>query len=420
MELRGIKYHESRAQEKIAKLAGEMNSLQALVNQANGGKPLNVKSPKQMVEFLKRKNLPVPTNRKTGRPTANYTALLSLAKKTGYRFLTQIIGLKTRGTRVQMLNIRADDDGRIRCGYNVVGTDTGRLTCYTSPTGSGYNLQTITEADRDNFLADEDYWFFQCDLSGADAWTVAAWGHNLGDPTMLEDLKAGIKVAKVIACMFRFGGEVTSLPREELVKLTNQIEKTDPIYFASKCVQHGSNYGMGKILMSSIIFTQSEGAVNTSAADCQRLQDLYFRRYPGVKRWQTFVQTKVNNKAVFTSASGHQRKFAGAAGDFGIFKQALANEPQENTTYATNLAALNLWEDEENHRADGSLIIEPLHQVHDALCGQFPKGVTNWAVDKIRGYFNNELIIAGVPITIPYEGAYGPSWGELNQGEIKP
>lgn len=60
-----------------------------------------------------------------------------------------------------------------------------------------------------------------------------------------------------------------------------------------------------------------------------------------------------------------------------------------------------------------SLIIEPLHQVHDALIGQFPKEHTAWAVDKIRSYFSNTLHIANSEVLIPFEGQYGPSWGEL-------
>ncbi len=86
----------------------------------------------------------------------------------------------------------ADPDGRVRCSYNVVGTDTGRLSCQGSPTGSGMNLQTVTKKLRHLFLADPGYHFFQCDLAGADGWTVAAECASLGDPTMLNDYLAGI------------------------------------------------------------------------------------------------------------------------------------------------------------------------------------------------------------------------------------
>ncbi len=94
------------------------------------------------------------------------------------------------------------------------------------------------------------------------------------------------------------------------------------------------------------------------------------------------------------------------------FKEFLADEPQENTTYATNLALHNLWCDPENRRG-GKLIVEPLHQVHDALIGQVPKDDTEFASRKIKLWFQNELEIANCKVVIPYEGAFGSSWGQL-------
>jgi hypothetical protein len=73
---------------------------------------------------------------------------------------------------------------------------------------------------------------------------------------------------------------------------------------------------------------------------------------------------------------------------------------------------LNLWNDPDNHREDGSLLIEPLHQVHDALCGQWPTPLRSWARSKLKEYFNVTINIDGLDVTIPFDGAYGPSWGE--------
>ncbi len=125
-----------------------------------------------------------------------------------------------------------------------------------------------------------------------------------------------------------------------------------------------------------------------------------------------------------------------------ILTKAVAFEPQANTTYATNLAMFRLWTDPDNRstrqvlpsqdqrpsefvespQSSGAircrLRIEPLHQVHDALCGQFRKTDTSWASGKIKSYFNNPLTIAGQQITIPYEGGYGGSWGSLNEGKL--
>src|SRR5213075_147148 len=123
--------------------------------------------------------------------TTDYLALITLVKKATTQLqkstLDVAITIGELRTRSQMLAIHADRDGRIRAGYNIVGSETGRITCYTSPTGSGYNLQTLPNEDplkevghplhlgmRDLVIADEGCYLGKCDLKGADGWTVGA------------------------------------------------------------------------------------------------------------------------------------------------------------------------------------------------------------------------------------------------------
>jgi hypothetical protein len=362
--------------------------------------------------------LPVQTKKLRGKDTGvrtkDYHALLTLVKKTGHNAPKLAIELQSRLTRAGMLGIAADPDGRIRCGYNVVGTETARVSCSTSPTGSGYNLQTIPDGDRDCFVADDGYWLFQCDLSGADGWTVAAHLAALGERTMLDDYLFGLKPYKILCLMLRHGAHISQKTRAELKELSNSIKKHDWDAFACKQGQHGSCYLMGGRTLSNRVFIESEGKVQISESDGDHLKGLFFHRYR-VPLWHNSTQRKLAIRPELRSASGHKRFFFGRKAD--ILGQALANEPQENTTYATSLAMKRLWEDPEN-RKDSRLIIEPLHQVHDAIVGQFPKDKTDWAIPRIRGYFNNPILIAGIRITIPFEGGYGPNWRDTNVGSI--
>ena len=388
-------------------------------------------------------------NKDTGKKelSTDYESLLKIQKESPHRVIEIALVLGALRTRAQMLEIHSDADGRIRCGYNVVGTETGRLTCYTSPTGSGYNLQTIpsdspTEPEgsplkkgmRDLFIADPGYYMFQCDLSGADGWTVAAHLAALGDRTMLDDYLAGIKPAKVLCYMLRHGaGSLAGKSRDEIKHLTKPISSKDWDYFFSKIGQHGTSYLMGPQALANQAFKQSEGKLVVSKKDTEDLQNLFNIRYR-VRLWHNATALKLSKNPVITAASGHSRRFFGRSTD--ILGQALAHEPQANTTYATNLAAIKLWSDKENRFNDATrlastmetgrrpsmvsckLRIEPLHQVHDALLGQFPIPDTAWAVGKIKSYFDNPLIIAGIPITIPFEGNYGTSWGDQSVGSI--
>lgn len=378
---------------------------------------LNTQSFQQLCHFLYTTLcLPLQVDKKTKQPTADALALLVLFKKTENPVLKLVLRTTKLLTQLETLETKCDPDGRIRCSYNVVGTVTGRLSCSKSPTRTGYNLQTVTKDHRDLFLADEKYWFFQCDLSGADGWTVAARCAQLGDSTMLDDLRAGLKPAKIIALMY-LGGGVNLLSRDQIAEQSKQITDKLPnnwIYMAGKRVFHGSNYLMGKLTMSNQILEDSwkYGAEPTfvEPAICGNLQALYFQRYPGVPVYHRWHTEQLRNKRQITSACGHTRIFMGRPNSHDTLKEACAHEPQINTTYFTNRAALNLWNDLANRKADGLFIVEPLHQIHDALVGQFPKEQTPWALDKLRGWFKNSLTIAGQVIKIPFEGHYGRSW----------
>lgn len=398
---------------------------------------LNTDSPEQLCQYLyETLQLPTQFTQNRGeepRPTTDYEALLKLSKilqqseHPALPIIETIIELRALSTRAGMLGISADDDGRIRCGYNIVGSNTGRVTCYQSPTGSGYNLQTIPNytqkkdapggilGDRDLFLADDGYWFFQCDLKGADGWTVAAYCAMLGDTTMLDDYRAGLKPYQILAVKLR-GYPANFKDRDDLRGWCKKIEKDAWDGFACKRVQHGGAYLEGNITISRNILKDSEGKLYLSPSECDPIKKFYFERYWGIPKWHDWTARRIKENRTLVAASGQVREFFGRPDE--ILTKAVAYEPQSNTTFATNLAMWQLWKDPENRDNTQKLKIEPLHQVHDALCGQFKKTETSWAIDKIRKYFNNPITIAGQTLVIPFDGAYGMSWGQQTEGVI--
>ncbi len=389
--------------------------------------------------------------------TTDAEALLNLSKRLpGDELLGLILRHRHLEGLVETLNIKADPDGRVRCAYNVVGTETGRFSCKTSPTGAGANLTTITKSLRGNYAADLGYDFGQCDLAGADGWTYGAWSAKMGDPTMIDDYRFGLKPAKIIAMLYTFGSEVNKLSREDLLFWSGKpqfkaIENIagNWVYDGSKVVQHGSAYMMGIPTMQTNLmkksFKETGEAVYMQHRDGVALQGSMFNRYWGLPLWHRYSESIVANKGELTSASGHTRTFFGRRNGPGLHetvKEYLADEPQQNTTWATNLAMLRLWNDPANRIiartgnqifcGDGSvhwvpgwpielyrrlipggLLVEPLHQVHDALCVQWPSFLRNWARRKMKEWFQNKLTIAGIELIIPFDGNWGPSWGDM-------
>lgn len=236
---------------------------------------------------------------------------------------------------------------------------------------------------------------------------------------MLDDYHAGIKPARVIGYMYLHGAETSKLDRNELAKACKYIGSTDEteyLYFTCKRVQHGSNYLLGPATMANQIlkdsFKLTGVPIYVDQKTCVSLQKLYNLRYKGVAAWQTWVDSQLKTKGRLPCASGHTRTFFGRRQAHETLRSAVAHEPQANTTYATNMAFHRLWHDPENRNPDGSLIVQPLHQVHDAMCGQWPVARRDWAIAKIKEWFNNPITIAGTELVIPFEGNYGPSWGE--------
>lgn len=392
------------------------------------GLGMNVKSEAFKTYLYETLALPVQKNRATKATSTDNESLLKLQKLKPTKAVELGIDIMELRTRAQALNIKADPDGRVRCGFNIVGTVTGRLSCYKSPTGSGYNLQTtpddykslpeshpLRKGMRDLFLADEGYWIGQCDLKGSDGWSIGAHLSTLGDSSMLDDLHAGIKPASRICYMLRHGNNsLDGKERDEVKELLKEVKSDDTDYFYSKVGIWGMCYTMGVDLLAAQIAEASYGKINLSRKEMVAFKEAVFAGYR-LNLWHDAMSRKLAKSPTLTSPSGNTRRFFGRKDE--ILGEALASEPQNTTTYATNLAMLNLWKDPEN-REGGRLKVQPLHTIHDALMIQFRKEDTAWAKVKIQEWFNNTIVIAGIPIVIPYAGAYGSSWGSLTEGEL--
>jgi hypothetical protein len=401
---------------------------------------LNTGSKSQLSHFLyETLNLPTQYTKIRGqepRITTDYEALLNLSKHcqkekldTEGKIILSIIELRALATRCTNLSCLYDRDERMRFGYNIVGSNTGRTQCYISPTGRGRAGQGVPKytseveapggilGDRDLFCTDEGMYIFDCDLEGADSWTVAAYSAMLGDATMLEDLRLGIRPAKRICLRLR-GVKLNYHDPQEVLEASKQVSKSSWDYFASKRVVHGGCYMEGGLTITRNILKDSEGKLYWSIKEGNDAKDLLLKEcYPGVVRYHRYIENQLSKSRTLVAASGQVRLFNGRSNE--ILTKAVAFEPQANTTAVTNKALWRLWSDYENRQNKTHLIIEPLHQVHDALIGQFPTSHVVWATQKIKEYFNNPITIAGQTLVIPFEGAYGKYWGD-HVGEIKP
>lgn len=445
--LRGCKFDTQRAAALAAEVTAEIATLNTEINSALG-REFNVKSVPDK-KWLLYDHLGLEPSKRYGQSTKE-DILLHYWVKTKNPLLRLVIRCIRKRTRLSDINKLVPYlDGRIRSSYDLVGTNTGRISSRASQAlrleysksgkpsweETGTNLQNVTKDLRVCFIPDnESNDFWQFDLAGADAWTVAADLAAIGHSAMLDDLLAGIKPSLVLLAMlaeYEAGRDATAinrLDRAKLKEITKTIKKDfddhkgvkladgrdyDWKYLCAKRIQHGSNYGMRPDKLSETIFGDSDGAIDLSAKDAGIYQYLYKLRYKTDAR-NDWIRTQLSQHGALQAACGIRRQFHGIRNrreiDDSTVREASAFEPQANTTWATNMALYNLFHDPENRTSSNSLFIEPLLHIHDAVAGQHKSKNRDWAGAKLKHWFNNPLTIHGIPIVIPADGKWGTDW----------
>lgn len=258
---------------------------------------------------------------------------------------------------------------------------------------------------------DPDYLMGNADLSGADTWTVATKCEVLGDSTMIEDIRYGIKPAWRLLIGFYDGPEAMQRDNDFIKSRGKELADEYPdMYRGSKGAVHGSNYKLQPAKGVEIILKQSMGKVLMGQQDFKTLQDLYMLSYQGVKLWQEDVQRQLLNRGFLRGAGGHKRIFFERRSSDDTLRVALAEEPQQNTTYATKLAMSKLFFGRFNRCQMGKMIVEMQNTVHDSIVYKFRKKYIDGLNEILGEAFDNELIIEGRKVKIGYEYDTGECW----------
>lgn len=117
------------------------------------GFPLNVNSPQQMAQFFyEQLKLPVQRDRKTGQPTLSAKVLPALIKAEPLvgALLELIERKRSIGVFLKTFCMMPlSEDGRMRCSFNVCGTETFRFSSSTDAFGTGGNLQNIPKGEEE-------------------------------------------------------------------------------------------------------------------------------------------------------------------------------------------------------------------------------------------------------------------------------
>lgn len=350
--------------------------------QALAGFDLNVNSVKQMREFLYvTRRMPKRVS-KSGALATDEQALRSLFARTADPALGVILKLRERRKLLSTyLTTPFDADGRMRCTYNVAGTETGRLSSSASIDGTGSNLQNVPHGmPRQVFVPDPGMVFVGADLSQAEA-RVVAWLAQ--DERMMDVFKQGGDIHKRNAALIFHKSEADVTPDER---------------YLAKRVVHASNYGMGPRK-----FAQIAGITEREA---RALLDRYFQAFPRIQSWHREVERQVRQGRTLVNPFGRKRVFMERIGPE-LFREAYAYVPQSTVADQLHRASLEIW----------ARLPEPARivlQVHDSIVVQCSESQVEEVKAIVREALERPIVIMGRELVIPADVKVGSNWDEVS------
>lgn len=334
--------------------------------------------------------------------TTNREALETMAARDELirPIIDHIIEYRERAKLLGFLKTPLDKDGRIRCNFNITGTNTFRWSSSENAFFTGTNLQNVTEGIRKMFISDPGWKYLNVDLSTGDSRMVALDHYQrLGDSRLLDACIQGdlhTAVAKMVWPDLGWTGD----PVRDLAIAEQLFYRHYSFRFMCKKFGHGTNY---------------LGTVATLAAQtrCPRhlveiFQPLYYAAF-GIDEWQANVIEELQLTKELTNIFGYPRAFHGRPGDRRTWREAVAFLGQSGTACAINTAILRVFFEVPEVRL--------VAQVHDSLTVMYREDREMIDVPRVLACFQNPIRVMhkGVPRehTVPIDAAVGWNWGKV-------
>ena len=282
-------------------------------------------------------------------------------------FVTLILAIRDADKTLSVLRTPLDPDGRMRCSYNVVGTESGRWSSSKNVHGRGSNLQNITPTMRRMFCADDGYRMVSTDLEQAESYVTAGlvW-QSTGDRAYWDAILSGDLHTQVCRMAwpelpwtgdFKHDRKIADSPSHDVADFSYRD--------VAKRVGHGSNY-MGSAFGIA-------AAVGLPPRTVEDFQARYYRAFPAILDWHGAVKTSLRDDPVLVTPLGRERQFFSRPWDDRTIREAVAFGPQSTVAELLNLVMYHCWRRSllpKDH--PDFLPIQLLLQNHDAFLFQTP------------------------------------------------
>lgn len=345
MERTGVLIDSQQLQQLSTEFADHMQRIQQQIF-THAGCEFNIDSPKQLQTILfEQLGLPIIKKTPKGQPSTAEPVLQELAHE--YELPSLIIEYrgyaKLKSTYTDKLPLLVNPTtGRVHTSYQQAVASTGRLA------SSDPNLQNIPVRNpsgqkiRQAFIAPAGYQLISADYSQIELRIMA---HLSDDPGLLNAFAAGHDIHRATAAEV-FGVALDAVSDEQRR--------------SAKAINFGLIYGM-----SAFGLAKQLGITRQQAQD---YINVYFERYPGVKRYMQETREKAHQQGYVETLFG-RRLYLPSINDRNKMRQQAAeraaiNAPMQGTAAdLIKIAMIHVQRELERTAIDAKMIM----QVHDEL-----------------------------------------------------
>jgi DNA polymerase I len=389
MERTGVLVDRELLRTQSSELAARMLELQAQAHSEAGG-AFNVDSPKQLQEILFVKmGIPVVRKTPTGQPSTAEDVLEELAATYPLpKLILEYRGVaKLKSTYTDKLPEQINPvTGRIHTSYHQAVAATGRLSSMDP------NLQNIPirtqegRRIRQAFVAPAGHSLVAADYSQIELRIMA---HLSGDASLLQAFADDRDVHQATAA------EVFSTP---LGSVSADQRRS------AKAINFGLMYGMSAFGLAR--------QLGIGRGDAQKYMDLYFERYPGVKRYMEetrrqaretgFVETVFGRRLYLPEIQSRNQALRQYA------ERSAINAPMQGTAadiIKRAMISVDAW------LQSSGLPARLIMQVHDELVLEVADAAVPSIVGELRGHMAQAATLA-VPLKV--DVGVGRNWDEAH------
>ena len=346
-----------------------------------------------------------PTGKKTGTGAdstdAEVLGILAEQHEVPKHILEIRQKVKIKNTYLDKIIPNLDRDGRLRTGFNLHGTTSGRLS-----SSGKLNMQQIP---RDNptvkgcIKAKSGHKIVAMDLITAEVYCAAVLANDKG-----------------LMKVFADGGNFHSTIAKQVFRLPCEVDQVAEVYGdkrqQAKAVTFGIMYGAGPKKISEQV-TKDSGSEFTMQEDQHVIKD-YFEAFPNLRRWLNDMQKFIQANGFIYSHFGRKRRLPNV---FSQDKGIAAHEVRSgvNALVQSVSSDINLLGgiDMQKYIRKTGMKAKIFALVHDSILAEVPEDEIELYSQKLKECIQKDrgLSIPGAPIGCDFDVADDYSLGKFEK-----